>query len=85
MTVTLDAPLVVADADQERALDLFGRMVLIREFEQRVNRLFLQGKIPGTIHLSHGQEASAVGGAAPLLPSDWVTITHRGEPTESDG
>jgi len=53
-------------------------MALIREFESRVNSLFLQGRIPGTIHLSHGQEACAVGGCASLRPSDPVTITHRG-------
>ena len=39
-------------------------MRLIRQFESSVNRLFLQGRIPGTIHLSHGQEACAVGGCS---------------------
>ena len=50
----------------------------IREFESRVNTLFLQGRIPGTIHLSHGQEACAVGGTASLRLTDPVTVTHRG-------
>jgi pyruvate dehydrogenase E1 component alpha subunit len=53
-------------------------MRLIREFEQRVNKLFLQGKIPGTIHLSVGQEACAAGACDPLRTDDWITITHRG-------
>ena len=53
-------------------------MALIREFESRVNALFLQGRIPGTIHLSHGQEACAVGGTAALRATDPITVTHRG-------
>ena len=57
---------------------LYRRMLLIREFELRVNRLFLQGIMPGTIHLSHGQEATAVGTCAALNPDDVVTLTHRG-------
>jgi pyruvate dehydrogenase E1 component alpha subunit len=77
-TPDLDAPIDLSPVTPERALALYARMTLIREFENRVNRLFLQGKIPGTIHLSHGQEACAVGGCEPLRADDWVTITHRG-------
>jgi acetoin:2,6-dichlorophenolindophenol oxidoreductase subunit alpha len=76
--IDLDAPIDLSRIDLDRALELYGRMALIREFEGRVNRLFLQGRIPGTIHLSHGQEACAVGGTASLRPSDPITITHRG-------
>jgi pyruvate dehydrogenase E1 component alpha subunit len=76
--VELDAPIRIDAGSLTLALELYGRMALIREFEQRVSRLFLQGRIPGTIHLSLGQEACAVGACAPLRPSDWITITHRG-------
>ena len=43
----------------ERAflLDLYERMVLIREFEDTVKFLFLEGTMPGTIHQCQGQEA----------------------------
>jgi TPP-dependent pyruvate/acetoin dehydrogenase alpha subunit len=74
----LDAPINLEGRDLDQAVDLFGRMVLIREFEQRVNKLFLQGRIPGTIHLSVGQEACAVGATSQLRAEDWITITHRG-------
>jgi TPP-dependent pyruvate/acetoin dehydrogenase alpha subunit len=74
----LDRPIEVTDERQQEAVDLYRRMTLIREFESRVSRLFLQGRIPGTIHLSLGQEACAVGGTASLRPSDWATLTHRG-------
>ena len=76
--IDLDAPIDIAPVGTERAVDLFARMALIREFESRVNSLFLQGRIPGTIHLSHGQEACAVGGTASLRETDPITITHRG-------
>jgi pyruvate dehydrogenase E1 component alpha subunit len=76
--IDLDAPIDIVPVGTERALELYARMALIREFESRVNALFLQGRIPGTIHLSHGQEACAVGGTASLRPTDPITITHRG-------
>ena len=76
--IDLDAAIDLSPITPERALELYAKMALIREFESRVNSLFLQGKIPGTIHLSHGQEACAVGGTASLRPTDVITITHRG-------
>jgi acetoin:2,6-dichlorophenolindophenol oxidoreductase subunit alpha len=76
--IDLDAPIDLEPVETERAGELYARMSLIREFESRVNALFLQGRIPGTIHLSHGQEACAVGGTASLRPTDPITITHRG-------
>src|SRR5215831_14152453 len=58
-------------------LDLYERMVLIREFEERVKVLFLEGSMPGTIHQCQGQEASAVGTCAALNEDDIITSTHR--------
>ena len=58
--------------------ELYERMFLIRHFEQKVNELFLQGIMPGTIHLSLGQEATTVGACLALQPDDMVTLTHRG-------
>ncbi len=54
------------------------RMVLIRGFEQRVAELYRDGEIPGFVHLSIGQEATAVGACWPLRPADVITSTHRG-------
>src|SRR6516165_10644820 len=64
----------------ERAflLSLYERMVLIREFEERVKSLFLEGTMPGTIHQCQGQEATAVGVCSALRPEDWITSTFRG-------
>ena len=56
---------------------LYRKMLLIRRFEERVYRLFLEGEIPGTLHQYHGQEAVAVGVCDNLLDTDWITSTHR--------
>lgn len=64
--------------DAELGLEMLRRMLLIRGFEKRVNELFVRGLIPGTIHLSHGQEAAEVGTCLALREDDFVTLTHRG-------
>jgi len=64
--------------DRDRALYLYHQMVLIREFEQKVEQLFMQGKIHGTMHLCVGQEATAVGACSVLRDEDKITTTHRG-------
>ena len=58
--------------------DMYHRMYLIRHFEQKVNELFLKGIMPGTIHLSLGQEATTVGACLALRSDDVITLTHRG-------
>src|SRR5208337_5152174 len=58
-------------------LQLYRTMVLLREFEERVKLLFLEGTMPGTIHQYQGQEACAVGVCAALEPGDVITSTHR--------
>lgn len=53
-------------------------MVLIRAFEEKADELFALGKVHGTMHLSLGQEAVAVGVCAALAPNDYILSTHRG-------
>jgi TPP-dependent pyruvate/acetoin dehydrogenase alpha subunit len=57
---------------------LYEQMILIREFEDGVKFLFLEGAMPGTIHQCQGQEATAVGVCAALDASDFITSTFRG-------
>jgi TPP-dependent pyruvate/acetoin dehydrogenase alpha subunit len=61
----------------ERKLAMYRRMLLCRMFEDRVNALFLQGRMPGTIHQAQGQEACAVGVCEVLQEGDMLTSTHR--------
>jgi acetoin:2,6-dichlorophenolindophenol oxidoreductase subunit alpha len=67
-----------ADYTRDFLLELYRRMVWIREFEEGVKFLFLEGTMPGTIHQCQGQEATAVGVCAALEAGDWITSTFRG-------
>jgi pyruvate dehydrogenase E1 component alpha subunit len=53
-------------------------MLEIRLFEEKVQELFMQGKIEGTTHLCQGQEAVSVGAVSALRDDDYLTITYRG-------
>jgi 2-oxoisovalerate dehydrogenase E1 component len=59
-------------------VEMQRRMLLIRGFEERVSTLYRDGEVPGFVHLSIGQEATAVGACWPLRASDVITSTHRG-------
>jgi TPP-dependent pyruvate/acetoin dehydrogenase alpha subunit len=59
-------------------LGRYAQMLLIRLFEGEMHRLFLQGHIHGTTHLSSGQEAVPVGVCSALEPDDYVAGTYRG-------
>jgi acetoin:2,6-dichlorophenolindophenol oxidoreductase subunit alpha len=60
------------------ALALYQLMVRIRQFEKTAEELFMQGEIPGFLHLSIGQEAVAAGVCHSLRRDDYLTSTHRG-------
>jgi acetoin:2,6-dichlorophenolindophenol oxidoreductase subunit alpha len=59
-------------------LTAYVRMLLIRQFETAMHRLFLKGEVHGTTHLYAGQEAVAVGVCMALNSDDYVTGTYRG-------
>jgi len=75
---TRTTPDVVDRYERPFLLDLYEQMVLIREFEEGVKFLFLEGSMPGTIHQCQGQEATAVGVCAALDEGDFITSTFRG-------
>lgn len=56
---------------------LYGQMVLIRRFEERLLELFAAGEIFGTTHCYIGQEANAVGVINHLEPRDIIFSSHR--------
>ena len=53
-------------------------MCTIRCFEESVKKDFLNGEIPGFVHLYIGEEAIATGVCAALRKTDFVESTHRG-------
>lgn len=68
----------MSQPDKKTALEAFRRMRTIREFEDRIHIKNQAGEVPGFIHLSAGQEASAVGICMHLRADDHITSTHRG-------
>lgn len=63
--------------EAEPRVAMYRRMLLCRMFEEQVYYLFLEGRLPGTIHQSQGQEATAVGVCSALETEDLITSTHR--------
>ncbi len=68
----------MAELTKEKLLEVYERMRLIREFENRAAELFAQGQVPGFVHLYAGEEAIAVGLCSLLTDADFITSTHRG-------
>jgi pyruvate dehydrogenase E1 component alpha subunit len=59
-------------------VEWYRQMLLIRLFEDKVQELFMSGRIEGTTHLCQGQEAVSVGAVAAMRPGDVQTNTYRG-------
>lgn len=63
---------------RELCVDMLRKMYTIRFFEETVDDLFARGLVHGTMHLSIGQEASAVGSVLALEDDDYILSNHRG-------
>jgi len=73
-----NAPFAIRHYSAERLKEALRKMYLIRKFEEGAEESYMRGLIHGTMHLSIGQEASAVGACMPLSDEDKITSTHRG-------
>lgn len=62
----------------QQLTDALKKMHLIRRFEEEAEDSYQRGLTYGTMHLSIGQEASAVGICMALTNADYITSTHRG-------
>ena len=62
----------------EQLRELYARMSLIRQFEERLKWLVETGVPVGAVHYYTGQEAVAAGVCVALNGSDWIASTHRG-------
>ncbi len=68
----------LAGLSAETLRDALLKMHTIRFFEEKAEELYAMGKIHGTMHLSIGQEASAMGSILALKPDDYILSNHRG-------
>ena len=62
----------------EKAHWIYKTMNEIRFFEEKVHKIFSDGRIPGFVHLYVGEEAVATGVMSQLNDDDYITSTHRG-------
>lgn len=67
-----------ASITDEKLVELYKQMWVIRYFDEKVDEFFAKGMIHGTTHLCVGQEATAAGACAVLEDRDKITSTHRG-------
>jgi TPP-dependent pyruvate/acetoin dehydrogenase alpha subunit len=56
----------------------YEQMLTVRKFEEATNDLFLEGLIPGSVHLAIGHEAVSVGVCGAIESRDRVSATYRG-------
>lgn len=81
MSDTLTSEAITADQaaiDEETRLELYRQVVRIRRFEERAYRLFMEGLVKGTSHLSLGMEAIAAAFATAMRDDDYTFCTYRG-------
>ena len=62
----------------EDLIEMYTTMSVIRRFERMADQLYAAGKVHGTMHLSAGQEAVAVGLGRALNQDDYFLNHHRG-------
>jgi len=63
---------------KNRLVEIYKTMKRIRLFEEETGRLFAEGRIPGFIHVSLGQESVSAGVCMQLRKDDYIATNHRG-------
>ena len=74
----MNIPFAIRTYAPEVLREALKRMYLIRRFEEGAEDSYMRGLIHGTMHLSIGQEASAMATCIELGDNDKITSTHRG-------
>nr|WP_201778090.1 thiamine pyrophosphate-dependent dehydrogenase E1 component subunit alpha [Thermanaerothrix daxensis] len=77
-TLPVNHEQLLAELGRDQALDMLATMCLIRAFEEKAEDLFARGMVHGTMHLSIGQEAVAVGATRAMQQGDYLLNHHRG-------
>ncbi len=78
MDKTVEIVLAEHGLELREARSMLMDMMLIRSFEEKAEELYMLGRVHGTMHLSIGQEAAAVGLSYALDDDDYLLNTHRG-------
>ena len=73
----MDYKSIIQEIGSKKVIGMYNKMLEIRQFEEKIRFLFLEGKMPGTIHQYIGMEACAVGVCSALGEDDVIASTHR--------
>ncbi len=71
------APLEGLDLSEEKLIQIYRQMLLIRRFEEKAAQMYGMEKIMGFCHLYNGQEAVAVGANAAMHETDYMLTAYR--------
>jgi pyruvate dehydrogenase E1 component alpha subunit len=63
--------------DSQELLGYYRQMLLIRRFEEKTAEMYQRAKIGGYCHLNLGEEATCVGLAAGMQPTDYLFTNYR--------
>lgn len=77
LEVSVGATLDTAGLDDERARALLHHLKRTRSFDERMEALYRQGRLPGAIYSGRGQEGTHCGAAFALDDDDSLFVTHR--------
>ncbi|MEM7125114.1 MAG: thiamine pyrophosphate-dependent dehydrogenase E1 component subunit alpha [Chloroflexota bacterium] len=75
---TLNHKQLVKKLGVDKTRSMLLDMMTIRAFEEKAQELYEKGLTWGTMHLSIGQEGTAVGASTALTKDDYLLNTHRG-------
>ena len=64
--------------NKQKKIKMFKSMYKIREFEDKLEQIYRDGKLKGHSHTCHGEEAIAVGVIEALSEKDIIFSNHRG-------
>src|SRR5438105_13110246 len=71
------ASLAEVGLDEGQGKRILYYLKLCRYFDERMEALYRQGRLPGAIYSGRGQEGTHVGAAYGLRPDDALLVTHR--------
>ena len=72
-TITTEA----SSPSESQLLPMLEMMLLIRRFEERAARIYIEARIGGYCHLNLGEEATVVGLADAMDPDDYLFTNYR--------
>src|SRR5438477_3754571 len=74
---TAKSPIARSGLDQDQGREILYLLKLCRYFDERMEALYRQGRLPGAIYSGRGQEGTHIGVAYALRPDDALFPTHR--------